>query len=904
MRIRKDAHGAGDKIFPWIFDDLRLLLAPRFLFPSVAILVFSLAALNLTVRFLGEEKSALNETLERGVSLLESEDAFHEYKEFSTFYIAGINNIPFSDVQAAFKKFQKKMEGFSRAEESRKNIPEARTALLSLQDDIVYLDYLFQSEGKDRRDPDYVREIESKNKAIAECFETLVKIILGGGGNGALSREVVNSRHNQILWSVFVMGLSGFVLIVFLVDRLARLERVDGERRQALVLAEQRVASMEAALDGLMITGPEGGVSYANRAVLQNYRYEGDASPVGQRWSGLYTREQIDIFKAVIVPEVEEKGVWAGRVHALRHDGTVFPQDLSITRLEDGGAIWVMRDVAEKMEAEKLSRRRLAAIEAAGDGIGIAGSDGKLTYMNRALMALYGISAEDREIYLGESWEFLYSGRGGWRIDDTVRTALSESGYWQGETRIVRRDGSQVWAEMTLTILPDGGVVCTARDITERKQADAEKEGLREQFFQAQKMEAIGRLAGGIAHDFNNILAAIMGYAEFLAEDLQNDPPRKQFAEGVLQAGAQGRHLVDQMLSFSRRQETARNILDITGAVRETVSILRASLPRTIEVEEHFEMERALVDANATQIAQAVMNLCVNARDAMEDGHGVLSIGLSYIDASEDLYEDMLVNALPGRDAAPPIRLHEVEPGHACLELGVLARGRRYVLLSVSDTGTGMSYDVMQHIFEPFFTTKAVDKGTGLGLANVHGVVVAHQGALVVDSVLGEGTRFDLFFPVAEGEDGGLSSSPVQEKEAGKAVETKKANRILVVEDQAQVRDMMVVMLTRMGYHVHTCNSGIEALYHLRENRMAYDLVITDYNMPRMTGIELADQSVIEMPGLPFILVTGYSQESLSGDMGTHRAIQAVLRKPVDRQALAREIDKALAGKQDCADVA
>lgn len=877
----------------WVPEDLRILLTPKFFFPSFVILVFSLAALNLTVRFLGEEQSSLSHTLERSVSLLESEDAFHEYENAMTLYIAGIGRISFENVRESFGAFQHETDSFAKAGWKGLDKAEAKTALLAIQDDLVYLDYLIRRHDGNPADATFIENVEKKNARIHERFDSL-KDMFVESRDKAFSPAALDFRHNQILWSVFIMGLSGFVLIVFLVDRLASLERVDSERHRALAMAEQRVASMEAALDGMMITGPEGEITYTNHAVLQNYRCRGDETLVGQRWSGLYTREQIGIFKAVIVPEVEEKGLWAGQVNALRRDGTIFLQDLTITRLEDGGAIWVMRDVSEQMEAEKLSRRRLAAIEAAGDGIGIAGSDGKLSYMNRALMALHGIPAGDEAIYLGESWEFLYSGKGGERIGENIRLALSEEGYWQGETRITRRDGSQVWAEMTLTILPDGGVVCTARDITERKQADAEKEDLREQFFQAQKMEAIGRLAGGIAHDFNNILAAIMGYAGFLAEDLEDDPEKSKFAEGVLQAGTQGRHLVDQMLSFSRRRETARDVLDITRAVRETVSILRASLPKTIEVEEDFEMDRALVDANATQIAQAVMNLCVNAKDAMEDEHGTLSIGLSYVEADEDLYEDMLADALPEKDAIPPIRLHEIEPGHACLELGTLVRGRRYVQLSVADTGSGMSYAIMQHIFEPFFTTKAVDKGTGLGLANVHGVIVAHQGALVVDSVLGEGTRFELFFPVAEQDGDSASSGAGEGGEAKKSVSVHGGN-VLVVEDQEQVRDMMVTMLARLGYRSHTCESGIDALYHLRENRNAYDLVVTDHNMPKMTGMELADQAAIEMPGLPFILVTGYSKESLDSDMSEHTAIRAVLRKPVDRKEFARKIQDVLA---------
>lgn len=876
---------ASTETVGWIPEDLRVLLKPKFLFPTIVVLIFSLAALNLTVRLLDEEESSLSHNLERSVALLQAEDSFKDYQSHVLETLSGNKKNSFEHALAVLRDFQDDMDDFAKAGWQNMDRPEARALVSGIQDDIVSIDYLLQKRSqlslKALR-----KDLDARNEAIHTRFESLKGMFIEKNER-TLTPQTVAFRHNQILWSVFIMGLSGFALIVFLVDRLANLERIDSERHRALDLAEQRVASMEAARDGMMIMRADGTISYANLAAFEQHGFTGDRSAmVGQSWSALYSKDQVDAFRTVIVPDVEKKGLWSGQVTALRRDGTSFPQDLSITRLNDGGAIWVLRDVTGQMEAERLSQRRLAAIEAAGDGIGIASADGKLSYMNHALMQLHGIPEEDEAIYVGESWEFLYSGRGGGRLGENVRLALSEDGFWQGETRIARRDNSQVWAEMTMTILADGGIVCTARDITERKQAEVEKEDLREQFFQAQKMEAIGRLAGGIAHDFNNILAAIMGYAEFLVDDLEEEPEKRKFAEGVLQAGTQGRHLVDQMLAFSRRRETARAVLDITRAVEETVSILRASLPKTIEVETDFEMDQAFVNANATQIAQAVMNLCVNARDAMEDEHGTLSVGLAYVEADEDLYEDMLTSALPAKDAIPPIRIHEVEPGHACLEMGTLMRGARYVQLSIADTGSGMSHAIMQHIFEPFFTTKPVDKGTGLGLANVHGVVVAHQGALVVDSVLGEGTRFELFFPVVQHQSEvstvNHADAPDSEADAG--------GRILIVEDQEPVRIMMVTMLSRLGYESQTCDSGLEALYHLREHPDAYDLVITDHNMPKMTGMELADQIAVENPGLPFILLTGYSKESLEGDMSEHPAIKAVLRKPVDRKELTAHI--------------
>lgn len=297
--------------------------------------------------------------------------------------------------------------------------------------------------------------------------------------------------------------------------------------------------------------------------------------------------------------------------------------------LAGGGHIWVLRDLSRQVESERVSQRRLAAIEATGDGIGIVGPDGKLSYIEpRDAGHSRGAGGREESRWIGKPWDSLYEGKNLERLHGEVLPVLLQTGYWSGEFEMTRLDGRRLWVEMSMTRLPDGGIVQTLRDISDRKRAELEKEELQAQFHQAQKMEAVGRLAGGIAHDFNNILAAIMGYAEFLDEDLGEDPERKKFAEGILQAGGQARGLIDQLLSFSRRKETSKSALDISGVVNETVSLLRASLPRTIDVEADVATGIPVM-ANATQIAQAVINLCVNARDAMEDAHGTIDVTLS-----------------------------------------------------------------------------------------------------------------------------------------------------------------------------------------------------------------------------------------------------------------------------------
>lgn len=865
---------------------------PRFLLPTVAILIFSSATLISTLRFLDHEEGLFSHALEQGLSVSELEDHFHDFEETLLLYASGHEGGRRNDILKKMEQFQREIEDFSHEGWAETLDEGVRPSLEALGD-------IFVSMETRVRDSDFLgsRKIPaalSKDLMAAHAaIEALdADSVLRGRGMGTY--EDRQWQRAQIFWSVFLMGLAGFVLIVVLVERLASLDRMDRERRKAVAEEARRAAAMDEAFEGMVLSDAEGRIVYANTAALRLSGYAAAADVVGSPWKTLFSNDQAKRFQGDILPRLEMEERWSGSAYGARKDGHIFPIDISVALLPDGGHIWVMRDLSRQVESERVSQRRQAAIEAAGDGIGIIGPDGTLSYMNGAMKEVYGISEEEEFKYAGKGWDVLYEGSDLERMNGTVFPVVLRTGYWSGELDITRRDGKRIWVEMSLTRLPDGGIVHTIRDVSDRKREEKEKEELQAQFHQAQKMEAVGRLAGGIAHDFNNILAAIMGYAEFLEEDLENDPEKKKFAEGILQAGGQARGLIDQLLSFSRRKDTARTTINITGVVKETLSLLRASLPRTITVDSDIGDLKAIAYANSTQIAQAVMNLCVNARDAMEDGHGTLTVELEIVEANPDLYEDMLANDFPESDAPPLIRIQDVEADHCCLELGVLVRGRRYIRLSIADSGSGMSRTIMEHIFEPFFTTKEVDKGTGLGLANVHGVVMAHQGALIVDSVIGEGTRFDLFFPLAEDQ---MDEIPAVEG-YGDAHALPLKGRVLIVEDQEQVRDMMSVLLRRLGYEVNGCESALDALARLRQFPEDYDLVITDHNMPKMTGLELADQSHFEFPWIPFILVTGYSKESLDSAPDDHPSVKAILRKPVDREALAAAIRGILSARE------
>lgn len=680
--------------------------------------------------------------------------------------------------------------------------------------------------------------------------------------------------------------ISGVALVLILVQEFQRRETLARANREMKGALDARAAAVDASMDGIVITDPAGIVRYVNQAALALCGAGGPGEVVGLPWRKLYSREQNERFDTEIIPALNFKKRWRGGCHGLRFDGTEYIQDVSISQVADGGFVLIVRDNTEMVERDETSRQRLAAIEAAGDGIGIVGKDGTLGYINHSLMELHGLSLAEAADYIGHPWEKLYTGRGGEEIRRDVLPQLRKNGHWKGEAPIVRKDGSTVFAEMTLTLLGDGGIVGTARDITERKRTEKEKEELRNQFFQAQKMEAIGRLAGGIAHDFNNILASILGYAEFLVEDLDEKTDQHRFVRQIVHGGLQARHLVEQILTFSRRNESVKDVVNVADTIRETHAMLRATLPVTITLDTDMEVGEAFISGNATQISQMLMNLCVNAVDAMENEQGVLKVSLKIADAEESVYGKMMANQPADGEGRLPFRIEEDGDGCVRLCLGSLEAERKYVSITVSDTGCGMPREVMEHIFEPFFTTKSVEKGTGLGLSTVHGLLAGHGGAMIVTSRKGAGTVFELLLPEAEnGKEAAGTEAP--------AGIIHGQGRILIVEDQEKVRDMLASMVGRMGYEIRLCESALHAIDVLREDAGNYDVVLSDYTMPGISGAEMATCIHEDFPGLPVVIISGYSRKRLETLVEENPAIAAALPKPVDAAALSRELKKA-----------
>ena len=392
-------------------------------------------------------------------------------------------------------------------------------------------------------------------------------------------------------------------------------------------------------------------------------------------------------------------------------------------------------------------------------------------------------------------------------------------------------------------------------DVTEVKSAEKEREKLEAQLRQSQKVEAIGMLAGGIAHDFNNILQPIIGYTEMELLELPPTSPMRESLEQVLNASLRAKELVKQILAVSRSTEEEQRIpIDISSIIKEALKLLRSSLPTSIEVRQNIREGLALADP--TQIHQVLMNLCTNALHAM-DGKGILEVRLSPVDLSEsDLADQYIFDLKPGP----------------------------YLRLEVSDTGCGMDAETMERIFDPYFTTKEVGKGTGLGLAVVSGIVRRHEGAITVRSEPGKGTRFSIYIPRLDAQSEGTRQvdGPLQ----------RGSERLLFVDDEPAIMEMGTSILKRLGYKVTSQTDSVKALEVFRSSPDEFDLVITDYTMPKLTGLDFAREVLRIRPDIPVLLCTGFS-EKLTPD-SLKAPGMGLLMKPYNMRQISEAVRKIL----------
>lgn len=640
----------------------------------------------------------------------------------------------------------------------------------------------------------------------------------------------------------------------------ARLEGQVLEQTQALYESQ---ASFQTVSEGLP-------AMIAHVGSDQRYRF---ANHAYAKWLGVSPEQMIgrrvqDVWGDRAHPQVEERmeSVLAGR--RVTYEGSIVLEN-GITRYylaelipqkSDGGAVIgyfvIAQDVSEQKEQEHKLSRLATAIEQAGEGFLLVDREHTVRYANPAFEKLAGYSLDEIR---DRSVRCLLSRRHNASFYREILDALLAGETWSGTLEQVRKDGAVRITETTVSPVLDASrnlsdYVVIVRDISDLVT-------LEQQVRQMQKMEAIGTLAGGIAHDFNNILAPIIGYTEMMLSLGTPDGRAHRYQGEVLKAALRARELVQQILAFSRQAELERRPVRVSIIVKEVLRLLRASVPSTIEIRTNVarDAKPMTVVADPSQIHQIVMNLCANARDAMRGGAGLMEVSLSRMEIEPGIPGPFL----------------EASPGS-------------YLKLSVRDTGCGMDASLRARVFEPYFTTKVPGKGTGMGLAVVYGIVKSLGGAIGVDSAPGNGAVFHVLLPCQS------PNVELMEQDDAAPLPTGR-ERILLVDDEPMIVETVMQQLSRLGYDVTPTTGASEALALFSREPDRFDLVITDFTMPRMTGMELSKAVLALRPDMPIILCTGFS-EDVSPEQAMVGGIREFLMKPLVIRQLAESLRRVLDG--------
>lgn len=521
-------------------------------------------------------------------------------------------------------------------------------------------------------------------------------------------------------------------------------------------------------------------------------------------------------------------------------------------------SINTLLDITARKRAEQLFRDLFAF---SSDACLIASLQGDILDVNEQALRLFGYT---REEVVGQSWATLVPAESRQafqeRLDRYFANPIPHPMGTSAPGLVARsKDGRVFPIDIGLSPLQSGGesrIVAAVRDITVQKQAELALRQSEDQLRQAQKMESLGTLAGGIAHDFNNILTGILGHTQLALYDLPAGHPSHPWLQGVLQSGARAKNLVQQILTFSRKAETTRAPVRVQVVAREAFTLLRSTLPAMVRLEQQIDDDCPPVLADASQIHQVILNLCTNAWQALPEQGGRIDLRL-VVGASPDL-------------------------GGAGDQLAGPGRG---VILSVIDNGMGMDAATIARVFEPFFTTKEVGKGTGLGLAVVHSIVGAHGGTIAVSSKPGEGTRFDVTFPVINRAVPPRTAAPMANMPRGHG------ESVLVVDDEPTIGKVVAMLLERLGYQTKYCPDPEQALTELVAGR--YAMLVTDLAMPNLSGAELARRALGRLPDLPVLMLTGFIEPAAIAALRS-AGVREILGKPPDVAELAAAMARCL----------
>lgn len=612
--------------------------------------------------------------------------------------------------------------------------------------------------------------------------------------------------------------------------------------------------TFDALQDVVTILSPDYRIIRANKATCTTF---------GMGYDELYDKYCYEVFHNRSLPcdqcpigrSTPKNTTETGMVYNSRVDKTFEVTSLPVLDHDNEVNFFVhtARDITQKLIDESERMILSAAMEHITEAVVITDINGTIQYVNPSFTQTTGYS---RQEILGEDFKFLNKYDHSDSFFVKMWHTLENGEVWKGQLVSRKKDGTLFGEHATISPIFDNhgqiiNYVAVKRDVS--------KEDLLErQLHQAMKMEAVGTLAGGIAHDFNNILSAMIGYAQIAKDSLAKDNPVNEDISQILTAGDRAANLVNQILTFSRKQnQNSFQPLKIQYIVKEVLKLLRSSLPATIKLQENIDNDCGAILADPSQIHQVIMNLCTNARQAIGDKYGTITLEL---------------------------KEHEIRGSQITLDSSSL-RSEAYLHLMVRDTGHGLNSEIEKQIFDPFFTTKPKDQGTGLGLSVVHTIVKKHGGEIAVESLVSEGTTFHVYLPIVN--ENVISEIMIKEQIF------RGTERIMVVDDEMVIAQIMQRMLAKLGYRVALYTESLQAVADFRKNPFNFDAIITDMTMPDMTGAELAREVLAIRPDLAIIMTTGYS-ETIDKEKAQRIGIKEFMLKPVKNLELSAAVRKVL----------
>jgi two-component system cell cycle sensor histidine kinase/response regulator CckA len=633
------------------------------------------------------------------------------------------------------------------------------------------------------------------------------------------------------------------------------------ERKRAEEAIRNLAAIVESSEDAIIGKALDGTITTWNVGAERLYGWP-SSEAVGQPVGFQIPPDRRDEMRVILAKIRRGESIKHLETVRLRKNGDRIEVSLTVSSIHGAagevvGASSIARDITERKHAEKELRKSEERFRRLFDsntiGISVADLGGQILESNDAYLAMIGYTRE--ELLSGVvRWDDMtpaeYREKDQIAVEQLQRTGVAQP-Y---EKELIRKDGTRTPLLIGIAMLEasEGSTIAYTVDLSSRRQ-------LEEQFRQAQKMEAVGKLAGGVAHDFNNLLTVILGYSDLLAEKLDPGSLQSEELDEIRTAGERAASLTRQLLAFSRQQVLERKVLDVNDLIADVEKMLRRLIGEDVELVTVLSPALRRVFADAGQLEQVIMNLAVNARDAMPHG-GRLTIETENVELDEAY-----------------ARLHAtVRPGS-------------YVMIAVSDTGVGMNGETLAHMFEPFFTTKERGKGTGLGLATVYGIVKQSGGYVWVYSEVGKGTTFKIYLPLVEE---GAETEPVP---AAEPAALHGSETVLLVEDEQSVRTLSRSILEGYGYTVLEAASGKEGLEVARHYARPIDLVLTDVVMPEMGGSDMASRLEALRPGVRVLYMSGYTDDAVFRH-GLLEKGRVFLQKPFTPETLARKVREALGG--------